>query len=823
MWRERQLDRIVASRRPVALLGGEAYGAPFLIDALREREALAWVVVPERARGDAIAQGNALAAGINRRVGDTLLPHALPYRAHLQLLRQYRHALQPLWIAVSGAEVAPDFAAAVQQLADYGYRIVLSFEGASLPGGEGLEGAFCLTQETLALTADEAVEVAPGALARRRVADLHRETSGRFTELLSSSHRLAQLPPVAIPSPLGPVLPRQDAEAVDVPLTVRALLREGRALDALELAVRGAPDLVEELLRTAGPAYRDEGALPRLHLLLSSLPEPYRGKERALEWRFLSAFATDDWRTMVDEVDAHLQAFEAPELRARRAGMLPREQGLALAEAALRSRRTPLTLWQVGRMHPDTEVALEALRESVQLAEQSGTAYEVARAAGALAARFLHAGQFLRARSWAEYALQVFDQNGLRDGARRLMLFNDLAVARILSGDLAGLRRGLEDSEAVLEGSLPNLAVVYRSTLAWFEQASGRPEAALEMMQATFEGSPRVHRTRYAYQLVRCLNEFGRSEEARRVAAVAVELSGDGNRQARLLGVLARGMAGALAGDEGASEDLFDVLLDPSLPAEQRLSAALHYLLVEPSGAARLPASLAEVLSALDPVALRVLSGPAAAFQSVWDTLTPVRAALRLEFLGRVSCRIDGREVGLGPRLAETALALALHPDGLSREQLNAFLAPPGSTGLSPGGVRATLTRLRSLLPVSDAPYRFAVSYTADILEARRHLLGKRVREAITLLRGPLLPDSDAVGIEEQRLLLEEELRQAALDAADPDALFDLADRLQDDLELWDAAVAALAPGDPRRALARARLLRAHAESGPASGRLSQA
>ncbi|MEJ2358967.1 MAG: hypothetical protein P8Y13_12955 [Deinococcales bacterium] len=823
MWLTRQLDRVAGSDRPVVLLGGEVYGAPFVIDALRERERLAWVALPERARDDAVAQGNALASALDRHEGESLLPHALPYRAHLQLLLQYRHDLQPLWIAVSGAGVAPGFAQDLLSLAEHGYRVLLSFEPASPPLLDGLSGCLVLGPDELRVSRQEASLILPGGLGERELDALHRETQGRFTELLTAAHRAAQLPRMPIPSPFGPVLPQREAEAVDVPLAVLALQREGRLIEALELAVRAAPDMVEDLLRAAGPAYRDEGALPRLHLLLSSLPQPYRSQERVLEWRLVSAFATDAWRTMTEEVDAHLEAFGAPELRARRAGSLPPEQGFPLAEAAVRARRTPLTLWQYGRMHPDPEQAVARLKESVHVAEQGGTAYEVARAAGTLAARLIHLGQFQRARSWAEYALQVFDQNGLRDGARRLTLFNDLAVARILSGDLAGLRRGLEDSQASIEGSLPDLAATYRSTLAWFEQASGRPEVALELMHATFEGSPRWQRTRYAYQLVRCLNEFGRHDEARRTAEIAVELSGDASVQAGRLGFLARGMVRAVSGDDGAADDLLGVVLDASLPAEERLTGALHYLLSEEGGWHRLPADVTEALGALDPVALRVLSGPASAFQKVWDTLAPVRAELRLEFLGRVSCRLNGKEIGLGPRLAETALALALHRDGMTREELNAFLAADGTAGLSPSGLRATLTRLRALLPVSDAPYRFTVAYTADILEARGHLLEKRVREAITLLRGPLLPDSEALGVEEQRWILEEELRQAALDAADPDALFDLADRLRDDLELWDATVAALPPGDPRRALARARLRRGREDAAPAPSRRAQA
>jgi hypothetical protein len=815
VWLTRLLEGIVGSQRPLVLLGGESYGVPFLIDALRDSERVAWLALPERVRDDPVGQGNALASALNQLTGESLLPHALHYRAHLQLLRQYRHDLQPLWLVVSNADVAPAFAGELLSLQEYGYRVALAFESVFPPALEGLESCQVMDPEVLRVTRSEADLVLAAGLPREQADRIYAQSGGRFTVLSGMASAAAHLPLLSIPSPVGPMLPRTEAEPVDVPLAVLALQRGGRQLEALELAVRGAADMVEELLRVAGPAYQDEGALPRLYLLLSSLPQPYRSRERTLEWRLLASVAANDWQTLADEVDAYLEGFDAPELRARRAGVLPEAEGFPLAEAAARSRRTPLTLWQYGRLHPDPRRAIEILKESVHLAEQTGTPYDVARNAGGLAARLAHAGEYRRASSWAQYALQVFDQNGLRDGARRLRLFNEMAAARILAGDLAGMRRALEDSQASIEGSLPDMAASYRSTLAWFEQASGRPEAALELMRATYEGSPRVTKTRFAYQLVRCLNEFGSTAEAARVAEAAIELSGTASSDVRLPGLLAQGMARAVAGDAHAGEDLFDVVMARELVAEQRLSAALHYLLVEPDGWHRLPIDVTEVLKGLHPVALRVLSGPAGRFQRVWDRIVPVQAELRLEFLGRVSCRLDGNEVSLAPRLAEIALALALNPGGMTREQITAFVAPDEGSGLSASGMRATLTRLRSLLPVSDAPYRFTVGYTADIIEARRHLLESHVRDAITLLRGPLLPDSEAYGVEEQRWILEEELRQAALAAADPDALFDLADRLGDDPELWSAAVDALPPGDPRRALARARLRRSGGEVEP--------
>lgn len=817
MWLTRLLDAVTGDARPSLLLGGESYGVPYLIDALRERERLAWLSLEPRVRDDPVGQGNALAGALNDLTGEAMLAHALPYRAHLRLLRQYRSEVQPLWIAVSNAQIAPAFASHLLELAEHGYRLLLEFATEDEPSLPGLERCHVLGPEALRVRRDEAELIVPRGLGRAEYERIYADSGGRFNELVGLSNAAAKLPRMPVPSPSGPMTSRDEAQAVDVPLALLALQREGRPAEALELAVRAAPERVEDVLRTAGPAFQDEGALPRLHLLLSSLPRAYRVRERTLEWRLVAAVTSIDWPSVAEEVDAHLRAFEAPDLRARRAGSLLQEEGFASAEAAWRMRRTPLTAWQYGRLHPNRVHGAELLGDSVRLAEERGTPYDVARNAGGLATRLVDLGRFREGAAWAQYALQVFDRQGLRDGARRLRMFNDLAVARILTGDLAGLRRGLEDAEASIEGSLPDMAAAYRSTLAWFEQASGRPERALALMRATYDGSPRPTKTRFAYQLVRCLLEFGHEREAMRVAAEATDLAGELSASAGALGRLAQGMVRCFTDGDGAADDVLTVLAREELTAEQRATAALHFLLVEPDGWQRIPADVAEVLGGLHPVALRVLSGPASLFQRVWDTLVPVRAELRLEFLGRRRCRLGREEVPLSPRLAEVALALALHPDGMTREQLVTFLSPDGGGGMSASGMRATLTRLRGLLPVSDAPYRWTVGYTADILDARRHLAANRVREAITLLRGPLLPHSEAHGVEEQRWVLEEELRQAALATADPDALFDLADRLGDDPELWNAAVAALPQGDPRRALARARLRRVAGDASPRS------
>ncbi|HEX7001912.1 MAG TPA: tetratricopeptide repeat protein [Trueperaceae bacterium] len=808
MWLPRVAQAVTDSDRPVALVGGEPFGVPFLIDALGKQAPLVWLELGPSASNDPVAQGNALARAVNRMLPSPLLSLALPYKSQLAALARFRSDLQPLRFAVTTNRLDLPFLGDLLDLHGNGYSVLLDVRERVAADEQVLSRCYVVGPEQLMVTREEAGGMLPAALDQAAVEALWRRSRGRFTELSSMANEAVNLPRLNVPSPEGPVLPQGREELVDPRLAVYAYVREGDPISALELAVLRAPELVDDLLRTAGPRFQSEGLLERLHLLLSALPESHSRGERVLEWRLVAGVATNDLQGVGEDVDAYLSAHSAPTLRARRAGTIRHDKGFAMAEQAAQARRTPVTLWQYGRLHPNDETAVDVLRESVRLAEEQGSAYDVARNAYSLASRLLHMGEYTRAASWARWALDVVDREQLQDGNRRLQIVNQLAMARIMTGDLLGLRHLLEDAQALVEGSLPHLATYFRSTLAQLELAEGRPTEAYELLRATYHASPRKYRGRYGYQLARALLELDRTDEAAEVASDVWEVSSAGGGFERTLAALARGMVGAVTGTQTAADDLLEAMLDTDLIAEQRMTAALYYLLATGGAAHNVPRELVPLLASLHPVGRAVLSGPAGPFERVWSTLSSPRAPLTLKFLGGFEGRYEGEEVQLPPRLAEVALAIALNPEGTTRDELNDFLAPVGHAPFTSGGMRSIVTRLRQVLPVSDAPYRFTVRYEADVVQLRELIGASRIREAVSLMKGPLLPQSEAPGVEEHRLELEEHLRQAVLMAGDPDALYDLAERLTDDLEFWQAAAAALSNGDPRLALARARVKR---------------
>ena len=101
VWLPRLLEALRTSGRPVLLVGGEPFGVPFVLDALRSQQRTAWWALARRALGDEIAQGNALATALNLVLDAPLFGEALPYRIHTQMLRRHAADLRPLWIALS--------------------------------------------------------------------------------------------------------------------------------------------------------------------------------------------------------------------------------------------------------------------------------------------------------------------------------------------------------------------------------------------------------------------------------------------------------------------------------------------------------------------------------------------------------------------------------------------------------------------------------------------------------------------------------------------------------------------------------------------------
>lgn len=186
--------------------------------------------------------------------------------------------------------------------------------------------------------------------------------------------------------------------------------------------------------------------------------------------------------------------------------------------------------------------------------------------------------------------------------------------------------------------------------------------------------------------------------------------------------------------------------------------------------------------------------------------------SLELWFTGGSGPRIslDGTETAATLRPAEILTALALHPDGLSGEQLTLLLY--GEDG-NPTTVRGEIHRLRSSLGADlllTRPYRLAAEPDADFLRVRAALRDGRAADALDACHGALLSRSDAPAVRELRDELIAGLRHAVLAADDAELLHRFTGHPlgEDDLEVHERLLELLDRDDPRRAAVAARVER---------------
>ena len=188
----------------------------------------------------------------------------------------------------------------------------------------------------------------------------------------------------------------------------------------------------------------------------------------------------------------------------------------------------------------------------------------------------------------------------------------------------------------------------------------------------------------------------------------------------------------------------------------------------------------------------------------------PHERVLVLRLLGhgaRATLGEDG-EAERGLRSLELLAVLAMHPDGLSAEEL--ALALYGESGKTVT-IRAQVHRVRTRLGrqmVKTQPYRLAGRFQADWMQVQDLLAEGRPQAALKAYRGPLLPASEAPAIVEERMLLDEALRRSVLTTGDPGLLARWLAHASgtDDLAAARTLVAVLPSGDPRRAAATATL-----------------
>lgn len=202
----------------------------------------------------------------------------------------------------------------------------------------------------------------------------------------------------------------------------------------------------------------------------------------------------------------------------------------------------------------------------------------------------------------------------------------------------------------------------------------------------------------------------------------------------------------------------------------------------------------------VEPLIGAYLLRPATPTSTAADRCSHPPLALRFMGDGVPSALVNGRSIALTLRLAEILAMLAVHPEGLTGEQL-AYLVY-GDAG-NQTTVRGEIHRLRALIGADllrTRPYRLVPSVDSDFASVHSALRAGRVDAALRACSGALLPRSDAPAIRELRDELVAGLRAAVLAAGDLDLLQAFAGHPlgRNDLEAHDRLVEFLPPSDVR-------------------------
>ncbi|WP_368497375.1 GAF domain-containing protein [Herbiconiux sp. A18JL235] len=183
------------------------------------------------------------------------------------------------------------------------------------------------------------------------------------------------------------------------------------------------------------------------------------------------------------------------------------------------------------------------------------------------------------------------------------------------------------------------------------------------------------------------------------------------------------------------------------------------------------------------------------------------RRPAALHVLGRDTGELvaDDATVELSSRHSEIVTVLAWHREGLSASRLAELVYGEEAVVT----LRAEIVRLRRILEqqgtgveLLSRPYRLAAPLELDAHRVVSLLDRGAHRVALAASRGPLLPGSEAPGVEEIRAQLRTRLREAMLTDAAVDVMLDYAATEEGlgDAEVWAAALRLLPPRSPKRA-----------------------
>src|SRR3954466_10504484 len=178
----------------------------------------------------------------------------------------------------------------------------------------------------------------------------------------------------------------------------------------------------------------------------------------------------------------------------------------------------------------------------------------------------------------------------------------------------------------------------------------------------------------------------------------------------------------------------------------------------------------------------------------------PSAPGLVMTLLGTAETWLDGHRLVLQRRQTEILPLLALHPEGLSLEQLHA--AVYGDQAVTFSTLKAEVSHLRHAIGGQPAsrPYRLLMPVATDVEQVLSLIRRGRVGAAVDAYGGDLLPGTNSPALTEMAEYVAVAVREALLADPQPDAVVRYSDLAPYDTEVVEVCLARLA-GTPHPAV----------------------
>lgn len=788
-WVRRGLVYLQGTDKNLVIGGSRYLGAPHLLNCYKiaNEKVIDFELAPMFTVHEEFL-ASVFAHAVNEALGWRALPAAVSLDYQARLLAQRLPDLNEYTVIIRNADFGRLLIQELQTLR-HPPRLILE---ATTPGLVTAKHALHLDPRSLLLSAEEAEEIgnAWGGRAASEWQRVYSLSGGQYQLFLDN---LPRTEGVDVPDWELPI----DESSVSREDLFEALLNLGRLTDALEVAAP-QPELVDRLLREgAGSHFAEEGILAYLKVHLDSLPEPYISSELALEWRLIGAVKGDtrDLPDITARVGAYLESNEAPLLRARYGGIIGGETGLTEARRALSVSRHPKILYQVAMLTPDQEEAVRLFREAARKAHENADHHEFVRNAQQLARRMADRGEFVEAADLAARALALIDENGLMNGTRRRELVYELATYRWMTGKSVGLRESVRiEAEALGPGEERARFLLLLAAMA---AARGDAKMAGEKLRTLTEVERVVNpavSVMHQVQYLLLLEGDPKARKAAREAAVdALEVAGS-DRELRARALVAYAAAHVEVDADAATTALLDAdaLLGPGFSP---LRMSLELYLARATGS-RVREEYRHLFKEVPYQSLRLLGGDGKEFHRIYSDLLNVGGVkLVIGAFDKGEVIVDGQMVRVTKQMMETLLVLALNPQGLTPDELQARLSPT----MTSNHVKVVVSRLRKKVPITRGPYRLDCRYALNLDVVRDYLNQGRLVRALEIARGRVLPWSDAIDVQRARAEMEAELRAAVLASSDPEVMAAALEALRYDAVVQEHALRKLKELDARR------------------------